>query len=339
MADFGTSYLYGFTGTGVNREDVVDAIFNIDPFDTPFFQMAPKVPANHTTVEWLEDSLAATSTAVRTEGQAFTQDNISAATRVTNVTQIMGKHFIVSETQQVLNPYGYTEAFLYEAMKASREVMRNFEVSFFRSSGGSATGSGTAVTGMDGRVMKSLDDFIVSEKHHVNSTTLGGSDSTSGASATGLQESAFNTALELIYDNGGNPNWVFTAGPGKRAISSFAGAITSGTTALTIFTNASEHAIDRAVNSYRSDFGMLNVALDRFVPKGGTGTNLNGAVYILELPRTQIAILRPIRFEQLAKDGDRVRGMTLGELSLKVMNQAAHGRLLGVSSAAPFAAG
>jgi len=338
VADFGTSYVYGFTGTAVNREDVVDAIFNIDPFDTPFFQMAPKVPANHTTVEWLEDSLAATATAVRAEGQAFTQDNVVAATRVTNNTQIMGKHFIVSETQQTVNPYGFSNTFLYEAMKASREVMRNFETSFFRTSGGSAAGGGTAVSAATARAFKSLDDFIVSEKHHANSTTIGGGDGTSGASATGIGEANFNTALELIWDNGGNPNWVFTAGPGKRAISAYDGSITAGATALTIRTEASSHAIDRAINVYRSDFGILNVALDRFCPKGGTGTTLDGAIYILELPRTQIAILRPIRFEQLAKDGDRVRGMTLGELSLKVMNQAAHGRIFGINSAVPFVA-
>jgi hypothetical protein len=334
MADFGTTYLYGPTGASANREDIMAAIFNNDPYDTPYFQLAPKGPASHVQVEWLEDSLAATSTAVRAEGQAFTQDNVVSPARQSNVTQIMGKHFIVSKTQLAVNPIGFSNAFLYEAMKASREVMRNFETSFFRSSGGSATASGTSVTGMSARAMKSFDDFLTTEKHKVSTTTLGGTDFASGTSATTLREVVFNTLIQRLWENGGNPNWVFTAGPGKRTISSYDGTIVAGATTLTINENAASNSIQRVVNSYITDFGLINVALDRWVPKGGVGTNLNGAIYVLDMPRTQIAILRPVAFERLADDGDRVRGMTLGELSLKVMNEDSHGRLLALSSIA-----
>lgn len=332
MADFGTTYLYGPTGASANREDIMSAVFNNDPYDTPYFQLAPKGPANHTQVEWLEDSLAATSTAVRSEGQAFTHDTITSPARSINVTQIMGKHFIVSKTQLAVNPIGFSNAFLYEAMKASREVMRNFEVSFFRSSGGSATGAGTSVTAVTARAMKSFDDFITSEKWPVSTTALGGTDFASGASATTMREVVFNTLIQRLWENGGNPNWVFTAGPGKRTISAYDGTIVANAVGITINENASSSTIQRAINSYITDFGLVNVALDRFVPKGGTGATLDGAVYVLDMPRTQIAILRPIAFERLADDGDRVRGMTLGELSLKVMNQNSHGRLHGLSS-------
>lgn len=334
MAEFGTTYLYGFTGASANREDIMAAVFNNSPYDTPYFQLAPKGPANHTQVEWLEDSLAATATTTRAEGQAFTQDNITSPARVFNWTQIMGKHFIVSKTQLAVNPIGFSNAFLYEAMKASRETMRNFESAFFRTSGGTATGAGTAVSALTARVMKSFDDFITSEKHIVSTTTLGGTDAASGASATTLREPVFNTLIQRLWENGGNPNWVFTAGPGKRAISGFDGSIvaSAGSAALTINENASSNQIQRAVNSYITDFGLVNVALDRWVPKGGTGTNRDGHIYIIDMPRTQIAILRPVAFERLADDGDRVRGMTIGELSLKVMNQNSHGRLWGVST-------
>ncbi len=332
MAEFSTTYLYGFTGTSANREDIVAAVFNNSPYDTPFFQLAPKGPATHTTVEWLEHSLAATSTATRAEGQAFTQDNITSPARVTNITQIMGKHFIVSETQQAVSPIGFSDTFLWQAMIAAREVMRNFEVSFFRTSGGSATGAGTAVSALTARVMKSFDDFITSEKWHANTTALGGADGLSGASATTLREPNFNTLIQRLWENGGNPNWVFTAGPAKRAISGFDGSVAALGTAGTINFDGAANQVGRAVNSYITDFGVVNVALDRFVPKGGTGTNLDGAIYVLDLPRTEVSILRPIRFERLSKDGDRVRGMVLGELSLKVMNQNSHGRIYGIST-------
>jgi len=331
MSDFSTTYLYGFSGISANREDIVAAVFNNDPYDTPYFQLAPKGVANHTTVEWLEDTLAASATATRAEGQAFTQDNITSPGRVTNVTQIMGKHFIVSETQQAVNPIGFSDTFLYQAMKSTREVMRNFEASFFRASGGSAAGSGTAVSGMSARAMKSLDDFITTEKHHVRATALGQVEGASSAlSATSINEPALNALIQALWENGGNPSWIFTAGPGKRAISGFDGSVTVQGATPTVNMDGSANQIGRAVNSYLTDFGLVNVALDRFVPKNGATQN-QGRIFVLDLPRTEIAILRPIAFERLAKDGDRVRGMVIGELSLKVMNEDSHGIMFGVS--------
>src|SRR5512147_2141329 len=95
----GTVYVYGIAGATVNKPDVMDAMNNVDPYDTPVLNLAPKIPISHVTTEWLEDTLAATSTAGRVEGQAFTQDNLATGSRVTNVTQIFGKHVLISETQ------------------------------------------------------------------------------------------------------------------------------------------------------------------------------------------------------------------------------------------------
>jgi len=330
MSDMGTVYVYGIAGASVNKPDVMDAMNNVDPYDTPLLNLAPKVPISHTTTEWLEDTLTATSTAGRREGESFTQDNLLSGSRVTNVTQIFGKHVLISETQQAVSSYGFTDTFLYEIMKGTREVMRNIESRLLAASGGSATGSGTAATAGSARVMKNVSDFLTTNKFHVNSTTIGGSDSTSGASATPIGEAEFNGALQLTWENGGNPNWVFVAGPGKRQISGFTGNVIAGGATPTAFIDAGEEQVGRAVNSYLSDFGLQNVALDRWVPKGGTGTTITGALYGLELPRVQIGFLRPIRFERLAKDGDRVRGMVIGEASLRLLNQKAHYQLFGI---------
>jgi len=330
MADLGSIYVYGPAGASVNKPDVMDAINNVDPYDTPLLNLAPKVPISHSTTEWLEDTLTATSTGGRVEGQAFTQDNIATGTRVTNVTQIFGKHVLVSETQQAVSPYGFTDTFLYEIMKGTREVMRNIESRLFAASGASASGAGTAGTAGTARAMKNLNDFITSNLFMVNSTAIGGADVASGASASSLNEPELNGALQLTWENGGNPNWIFTAGPGKRTISSFSGSMIAGAASPTAFVDAGSEQIGRAVNSYLSDFGLLNVALDRWVPKGGTGTNRNGVLFGLELPRVQIGFLRPMRFERLAKDGDRVRGMVIAEGTLRLLNQKAHLLIFGI---------
>ena len=102
MSDLGSVYVYGTAGASVNKPDVMDAMNNVDPYDTPLLNLAPKVPISHVTTEWLEDTLTATSTAGRGEGEAFNQDNIVSGSRVTNITQIFGKHLLISDRKSVV---------------------------------------------------------------------------------------------------------------------------------------------------------------------------------------------------------------------------------------------
>jgi len=345
MADIGTTYMYGPGKGEVNREDVMNAIVNADPFDTPLLNMAPKVPVNHTTVEWLEHTLDATSgvTAGRREGEPFTQDNVTVPSRKTNITMIFGQHVLVSETQQVVSPYGFTDTFLYEVMRKTRNVMRGIEWSLFRASGSSASGEGTAATAGTARIMKSIQDFLSTanapgtNNMHCDSNNIGGSNAT--ASAMTLKENCVNTFLQVLYSEGGNPTHIFASPAAKRQISVFDGSITTAGAAATVNLNATEQQIVRSVNSLVTDFGVVNVVLDRWVPQAantalGAGNDLNGVVFFLELPRIQIGFLRPIRFKRLAEDGDRVRGMVVGELTLKVLAHKVHGKLYGVHNIA-----
>jgi hypothetical protein len=45
MADMGSAYVYGIGAGSVNRESVMNLVTNVDPFDTPLLNMAPKVGA------------------------------------------------------------------------------------------------------------------------------------------------------------------------------------------------------------------------------------------------------------------------------------------------------
>ena len=339
MADFGTTHFYGPAGGEVNRESVTDAIFNADPFDTPLYNLVSKVPARHTTEEWLEDTLAATSITGAKEGRVFTQDNLTRATRALNVTQIFGKDVIVSETQLAVSPYGFDNALMYELMKGTREVMRNIEAKIFSASGASSAGSGTVVSAVAGRDMKTLDDFISTNSEHPTATSIGGGGS--DASAASVNEARFNGLLQKIFNSGGNPNFVFCGGAAKRRISSYTGVIASGATGITFNINATEQQVSKAVNTYISDFGLLNIVLDRWVPSGtdvsgssNSSAETAGRIYFLEMPRVQLRILRPIKVKELASDGDRVRAQITGELTLALMNQAVHGRLKFVSGRA-----
>lgn len=330
----GSAYLYGIAGGSVNRESVADMIVNIDPFDAPLHNLAPKVPAKHTTEEWLVDTLAATSITGRPEGQAFYGDDLGVATRVTNVTQIFAKHIIVSETQQVVSPYGFSDTFLYEVMKGTREVMRNIEKKILSASGASALGTAVIASAGTARSMKTLQDFLTTNKHHVDAAALG-RNAGIASNVASLSEGSFNKMLELIYTNGGNPGWCFAHPSYKRKISAFSGnPLQTGTASITLNINAAERAIIRSINSYLSDFGLINIVTDRWAPVSSTAmaSDLDGRLFFLELPRVQIAYLRPLRFRQLAADGDRVRGMVIGELTLKVLAEKGSGQMFAIDA-------
>lgn len=311
-------------------------VVNIDPYDTPWVTMAPKVECAHTTHEWLQDTLCATNTGGAAEGAAFAALSLTARTRVTNVTQIFRKDIDVSDTQRVLSPYGIQDEYAYQIMKATREIARNIESRVFAASGGSTTG-GTGVA----RVMKNLSDYITTNAYKARSAQIGFDAATT--CATLITEERFNRMLEKIYSNGGNPDTVFAGPPHKRMISKFGGAGTNTGgvyPALQINIEAGARSLTRAVNTYVSDFGLINVVLDRWCPVGAmTATTnhtaaaaTNGQVFFLERTRNRLAFLRPIKHVPMGKAADSTRGIVAGELTLEALAQKGSGVLRTVAN-------
>jgi len=141
------TYFYGFAaGALFNREDLLEVITNVDPWDTPFVSQAPKVKASHVYHEWLKDYLPATSTAGAIEGDAFSFSTYGGNTtpaRVVNVCQIFRRDVAATETQRAVNPAGFKDSYAYEVAKATKAVARNLEATIF-SAAASATGSSAA---------------------------------------------------------------------------------------------------------------------------------------------------------------------------------------------------
>ena len=74
---------------------------------------------------------------------------------------------------------------------------------------------------------------------------------------------------------------------------------------------------------YESDFGVCRVVLSRYVP---TGT-------VLLLDSSRIGVLplsgRSFQYTPLARTGDAESGQIVGEYTLEVRNESAHGVLRG----------
>lgn len=308
-AGYLTSYDIGFAAGSGNKEDLLDIITNLDPWDTPFYSSAPKVEARHTTHEWLVDTLNATSTAGAAEGGDFLADTMTARTRLTNITQIFRKDIAVTDTQRTLNPAGIRDEYEYQIMKAMREIARNIETTCFRVTPASVAVSGDEVTA---RTMKPIRGFAV--------TLLGTTGLIATANVLGLHET--------LYTQGGNPDTLYLS-PGVKA--DFTNVCVSGTSKVSMNIALGEKKLINNIDVFESDFGLLAVIPDRFVFQA-SATAQSGGAFLMERAKARIASLRPVRHVPIGKGGDSTRGMVLGELTLEILHPSAHGVITGITT-------
>lgn len=341
MATSADTYTIGFTAGSGNKEDVLDMVINIDPFDTPFTTTAPKTTASLTTHEWLQDTLPTTSTAGAAEGADFGTPDMSGRSRITNITQIFRQDIQVTNTQRAVRPFGIKDEYAYQIMKATRAIARNIENTVF------STAASAAVTGSAGsaRTLVGLEGFYTTNAPWARGTALGNSATDSTATSYPVLEGDFNAMLELIYTQGGNPDAVYVSPAVKRIVSKYGGARTetgaeasTGFLALRRDISAAERRLVRAINVYGSDFGDIQIVLDRWVPQSPQtaataigAANLVGRMYFVERARNRLAFLRPVKHVPIASVGDATRGIVLGELTLEVLAEKGSGMIKAVS--------
>ncbi len=112
---------------------------------------------------------------------------------------------------------------------------------------------------------------------------------------------------------------IVVSGFQKRRINSFM-------TAKRAFTAGSETFKD-LVSVYESDFGVCRVVLSRWVPAD--------TVLLLDSSRLDVLPLsgRSFQFKKLASAGDSEVGQLVGEYTLEMRNENAHGLIRGLATA------
>ena len=317
------------------REDLSDVISMISPYDTPFFSMIGTVAATSTKHEWVRDSLKAVSSAGALEGDEFSGATLVDPTRTSNYTQILRKDFSVTGTNEAVTHAGMASQFSYQMMKALRELARNTEQALLcQNDQGNPgePGDGTTARTMKGLYHNIVDDALNNFIFDCGYATNGGAagDSTDGTGAPGtstdttadnLTETEFNTLLQRMWEAGVAPDTVLASPAAKRDITAFAGS------SIARF-NVDRNELVKNVMRYESDFGTVDVILERFGPVGAASANGDTGkiaavtdsqtAFAFERQHINKAILRPTVAERLPKSGDSERGMVLHELTLEV---------------------
>lgn len=184
--------------------------------------------------------------------------------------------------------------------------------------------------------MKGLQSFVVS-----NTAFAGANLSTGGGASNDGQLSVgdFNDMLNAIYSRGGNPEQVYVSPRVKRQVSAFAvpGAAAGNVYAKNIA--AVDKKLIGAIDFYDSDFGLIQIVLDRWVPEStntttatASATATGGQMFFLSRAINRLAWLRPVQHELVGKRGDSVAGLVVGEVTLEVLSEGANGIIRAVNN-------
>jgi len=311
MATFTTATAVG------EREDLSDVITRIDPDETPVFSALKKETGNGVFVEWQVQELAAASaTNYVNEGADAALATPTATTRLGNYMQISVKDAQISGTLDAVDKAGRDKETAYQKVLKGLELRRDIEKSLH---------ADTARSGSDPRKAGSLSSWIsnVSVGATGAAPTGDGSDLPTGGTDRDLTLAMIDEAMQAAYTDGGQPNMLVVSPAKKVAFSDLNGG--SVATNQINYTAPREAAIVGSVSLYLSDFGQLDVVIDRFAS--------DDRVYLLDSDYASICTLpsRNFAVSELARTGDSEKFQIVTEWTLKVSAPKAHGAVYDLS--------
>ena len=279
------------------KEDVSPIISNITPTKAPFTSLTKKETVDNTVFQWQEDKLRDVAANKKKEGFVASAKARVPTVMRENVTQIMEETFSVTGTNEAVSKYGRGKESAYEAAKTAAALKLDLEHAF--------TG-----TGQD--VVKPADNLTERQFAGVQAQIDSGNIVYTGNINTAITEANYLDAAQAAYDEGGEPTITLVTPTNSRVFAGFTNA--SGRSRVI---NDREKAIVNAVNLYVSPFGEEKIVLSRFLKAGDT-LLFDPAMW------TRVVLKGRDWFrETLAKVGDKLDMMMVGEFSLKHKNRKA----------------
>lgn len=277
-----------------NREDLIDVVINISPTETPFLSSLGKVKATAAYHEWSQDSLADAAANAQIEGDDFSFTAKTTPSRTGNYVQIFRNLAEVTDFEREMNPAGIDDMFAYQMAKAMKEQARDMEKALIGTGTGASGASGTA------RQLKGALAWISTNTATAALTGTG----------TASPEYIYNTNLQNIWTQGGDPKVTYVDGTGKRLISGF-------TASSTKQVMASEKELVNAVDVYVSDFGTVKIVADRFM--------IANKIFSVSPELWKLAVAIPTRKIEVAKVASTTRGVVETAVTLEARQEKGNG--------------
>ncbi len=281
------------------REDISDIISNISPTKTPFQSAIGNEKVTQTVFQWQEDSLRAVAAAPVLEGADGADVTVNPTVMRSNTTQIFAETVKVSGTLDATSTYGRARESAYQLAKSSAQLKRDLENAFV----------GTAQAKVSGA------DATARQLAGFQTQVDTGNNIYTGGTSTAPTEANLLTALQYVYTAGADPTVIQVTPANSLVVAAFAAA--SGRTR---FFGVTDKTVTNVVNLYVSPFGEQKVQLNRFLKAAET--------LIYDPSMWSKVTLRPWFRETLAKTGDSLKQMIIGEFSLKHKNAKASAQII-----------
>ena len=228
--------------------------------------------------------------------------------RCSNYTQIFTASLKISGTDMAASQLSLADELDFQKQERLRELIRDLENTVIN---GGQPSSNPEGSGSVRRSMKGIIQSLSSNVFHTGDSGF--------PSGTALDEEKLNYVLRKIWaGSSGKVDLIVVGGFQKRKINGFCADSRSYTANDTTFTNM--------VSIYESDFGVCRIVTTRWLPQD--------AALMLDSSRVNVVPMagRSFHYKPLASSGDYECGELIGEYTLELKNEAAHGLIRDLST-------
>lgn len=309
-----------------NREDLSNAIYNIDPFDTPVMSAIRRRNVKNRIFDWQTEFLPIVNpNNAQVEGFSLANSPAQPTIRLNNVTQISERDATVSGTQEESDAAGKGSEMAHQMALASKVLKSDMETILC---GRQAYNGGTdAVTpvarmteGFAHWVARAVDKYANPGAAVTGVKTglpvLATDNFVAPATPVQITEAMLGDAMQAAYTNGASPSlWIVPPGP-KRTISTFTGRATTQ-----VLVGKTE--VVSTIDVIATDFGRIKVAPSRWVAAD--------IGLLIDPDYAAVSFFRAFRQYLMARTGDAETRMIVVEWGLEMRNPLAHVLFNGIS--------
>jgi hypothetical protein len=242
------------------------------------------------------------------EGADKPSTRFTDRTRCSNYTQIFTTTVEVSGTDMAASHLGLADEIDFQKQERLRELIRDLENTVINGGQPASNPQGSSSVR---RSMKCIITHLSTNVFHTGDSGF--------PQGNDLDESKLNYVLRKIWENSsGNVDLIVVGGFQKRKINAFSASSRSFGANDTTFTDM--------ISIYESDFGVCRIVTTRWMPQD--------AALLLDSSRIGVLPLagRSFHFKPLASSGDYECGELIGEYTLELKNESAHGLIRNLSA-------
>jgi len=197
-------------------------------------------------------------------------------------------------------------------LKIAKEQKLDIEKALFDNNAKVAGNATTARELAGAPVWMTTNVNFVSASSGANATGDGTDARTDSGAPTAFTQAKFDTVMQSIWENGGNPDTVYISAFQMNVALGFTGNNNQRSAV-----QAGDETVVKSLAVYVTPWGTIE-----FMP---SRENRSRDVFIMQDDMWEIAVLRPTKNVALAKTGDNTTRQVVTELTLCAKNEAANG--------------